>query len=128
MGLFAAAFTAASPFLIWYSTEAHAYSLLAFLGAVSVYLFARALQRPSGRTVLTLGIVSALALATHYYAALLFAVEAAILFRRAELRRAVIGAAAIVGAVGLALIPLVLAPGPGRAHRLDRAHPGSATG
>ena len=47
-GLVAAALVAVSPFLVFYSQEARAYALLTLLGALSFWLFARALRRPDG--------------------------------------------------------------------------------
>lgn len=112
-GLITAALVATSPLLVWYSQEARAYALVTLLAAASVYFFARAFNRARGRPVLWLAVVSVLALLTHYYAVLLFAVEAGILLTRPVLRRQVLWAAAAVGASGLALLPLVRAQHPG---------------
>ncbi len=114
-GLMTAAFVAVSPLLVWYSQEARAYALVTLLAAASIYFFARALDGAPGRPVLWLTVMSALALLTHYYAVLLFLVEAAILLvARPALRRPVLWAVAAVGAIGLALLPLVHAQHPGR--------------
>ena len=44
-GLFAAALTATSPLLIWYSQDVRTYALLVFLAALSFMFFAYALER-----------------------------------------------------------------------------------
>ena len=64
--------------------------------------------------MLWLTTVSVLALLTHYYAVLLFLVEAAILLVvRPALRRAVVWSVAAVGLTGIALLPLIHAQLPG---------------
>jgi mannosyltransferase len=76
-GLVAAALAALNPFLVWYSQEARAYALLALLCAVSFWLFARALKRPNEVGALAWwAVASALAIATHYFAALTVVPEA----------------------------------------------------
>jgi hypothetical protein len=107
-GLIAAGLVATSPLLVWYSQEARAYGLMALLGTISMYLFAIAARDLSRGAVIGLGAVSALALATHYFAVLLFVAQAAFLLTRRSLRGAVLWAAALVGLVALALAPLVL--------------------
>ena len=75
-GLVAAALVATNPFLVWYSQEARSYALLALLGAGSVLAFGLALRggaRPRSRGWAA---VSALAIATHYFAVFLVAAEA----------------------------------------------------
>src|SRR3954468_3866063 len=87
-GLVAAALVAVNPMLIWYSQEARAYALLVFFCALSLLYCARALrlggsadgpegERPTGdkRNLVLWGIFSALALATHYFAAFPLAAE-----------------------------------------------------
>jgi mannosyltransferase len=100
--------TALSPALIWYSQEARAYALMTFLCAVSLLMFLRSLENPTTRNLAGWALASALALATHYFAALPVAAEAAWLLARAPNRRRVAGAVGIVAAVGLALLPLAL--------------------
>jgi mannosyltransferase len=123
-GLIAAALTATSPLLIWYSQEVRPYSLLVFLSALTLLYFIRALQREEPRWVWGWAIASALALATHYFALALIAPEAIWLLLRARAGRVrVLWAYAIIGAVGIALIPL-LAEQEGRAdyiRLLDRS-------
>ncbi|MEA2349808.1 MAG: mannosyltransferase [Thermoleophilaceae bacterium] len=106
-GAVAAALTAFCPLLVWYSQEARSYALLVLLAALSMLLFLRARdERPRG--LLLWATVSALALATHYFAAFVVVPEAACLLLRARERRAAALAVAGVGAVGVALLPLLI--------------------
>lgn len=104
----AAALVACNPFLVWYSQEARAYSLLALLGAISLLLAIRAAKRPSAGLYVGWAIASALALATHYFALFLVVPEAVLLLRLAPRRRVVVAAVGFVGAAGLFLLPLAL--------------------
>jgi mannosyltransferase len=107
-GLIAAALTAFSPLLIWYSQEARSYSMLVMLTALSLLAFAYARETPAPR-VLTLWVLSsALALATHYFAAVTVVPEAAWLLVQHRRRPAVRMAVAVVAACGIALIPLAI--------------------
>jgi mannosyltransferase len=107
VGHVAAALVAVNPFLVWYSQEARAYSLLVFLGALSFWLFARARANPTPKALAAWAFASALALWTHYSAAFLVVPELALLLagRRPQLGWR-LGASAAVGAVGLALLPM----------------------
>jgi hypothetical protein len=105
-GLFAAALAAVSPLLVWYSQEARAYALFVLLGAISLLLFARALDDPSARTLAWWAVGCSLTLATHYFAVFLIAGEAAFSLHRHR-RRATILATGGIAAVALALLPLV---------------------
>jgi 4-amino-4-deoxy-L-arabinose transferase-like glycosyltransferase len=82
--LAAAALVAVNPMLIWFSQEARAYALLVALASLSALLWLRALERPQDRgRLLAWGAVTALALATHYYAAFLVGPQALWLALRA---------------------------------------------
>lgn len=105
-GLLAAALVAVNPMLLWYSQEARAYSLLALLCALSLLFCVRALRRSEKRDFLAWGVLSALALATHYFAVFPIAVEAVLLLRGRG--REALRGLAIVAATGLALAPLAL--------------------
>lgn len=122
-GLVAAALTATSPILVWYSQEARPYALLVLLCTLSFAFFARALQRPSRRNVAAWGITAALAAATHYYAAFLIVVQVAWMLDAERLRlpavRAALGAIALAGA-GLSVLLLVQLE---TAHHVFRAIP-----
>lgn len=107
-GLITAALVATSPFLIWYSQEARAYALLGLLACGSFALFVRLLKRPSGRLLATWALLSALALATHYFAAFLVAPEALWLLARARPRTHVALAVGGLTAISAALLPLAL--------------------
>ncbi len=108
-GIVAAALVAVNPMLLWYSQEARAYALFVLLTALSLLYFVRALDRGRRRDSLAWGIVSALALGTHYFAAFPIAAEALWLLRR---RGRETGGAFpgiwIIAIVGLLLTPLLL--------------------
>jgi mannosyltransferase len=105
-GLLAAALTALSPFMIWYSQEAREYMLLAALCAASLLYFAKAWHRPTTRNVALWGVFSALAVLTHAFAGFLVAPEA--LWLLYVIRdRAIAIAAGAVAAVQVALLPLL---------------------
>lgn len=107
-GWVAATLTATNPLLVWYSTEARAYSLLVLLSAVSLLLLARALTSPTRRTFLLWSATTALALATHYFSVFLIAGEIAVLLAcLPRHRRTVVLACVPVGITGLLLAPLV---------------------
>jgi mannosyltransferase len=104
-GLVAAALTAASPLLVWYSQEARAYALLVLLCALATLLAIEARDRPRARAFVLWALVSALALTTHYFAAFVVA-PLALWLLRSRRDRATLTAVAAVGVVGLALLPL----------------------
>lgn len=108
--LIAAALVALSPWLVWFSQQARAYSLVIPLSGLSFLYFLRSLKDGRRRTLMAWGAWSALAIATHYFAIFIVAAEAAWLVRALRDRlRPVLPALAIVGAVALALVPLALA-------------------
>jgi mannosyltransferase len=109
-GLIAAAIVAVNPMLIWYSQEARSYALLVFFGTLSLLFFVRALRRGEARDLALWALASALALCSHYFAFFAIAIEAVWLLvaLRDRLRPALIAIAG-VAAVGLALLPLVVA-------------------
>ncbi|HZE05593.1 MAG TPA: glycosyltransferase family 39 protein, partial [Solirubrobacteraceae bacterium] len=119
-GLIAALLTAVSPLLFWYAQEARSYSLLLLFSAIALLAFVRALQAPTRGRVLAWSLACALALATHYYAAVMIAAEgvylALVLWRRRLLTvdRIVLGAGPVV-AVGAGLTPLLISQNNGRA-------------
>jgi len=106
-GLIAAALTATSPLLIWYSQEVRTYPLLVFLSALSFLFFVYCLNRDEPRWLLAWAVASALALGTHYFAVMVVVPEAAWLLLRARASRSrAMLAIAGVGCAGLALLPL----------------------
>ncbi|MGI8512232.1 MAG: glycosyltransferase family 39 protein, partial [Solirubrobacteraceae bacterium] len=108
-GGLAALLTATCPLLVWFSQEARAYALLAFLGALSALLALRAREEPTARRLAAWAVVGALTLATHYFAAFLIAAEAVWLLVVLRGRRSVLGAVGGVTVAALALAPLALA-------------------
>ncbi|HEY0390743.1 MAG TPA: glycosyltransferase family 39 protein [Solirubrobacterales bacterium] len=105
-GIVAAALVAVNPMLVWYSQEARAYALFALLTALSLLYFLRALERGRRRDFIAWGIASALALATHYFAAFPIAAEALWLLRRRG--RETTPGIGILAAAGLLLAPLAI--------------------
>lgn len=107
-GWVAATLVATNPLLVWYSTEARAYSLLVFLSAISLLFVARVLTRPTPGTLRIWSLAAALALATHYFAAFLIVGEIAVLLGSLpSRRRAVMSACVPIGVMGILLAPLV---------------------
>ena len=120
VGLVAALIAAVNPLLVWYSHEARAYALAIPLAALSLLLFARARANPSPRSLLAWATASALAIASHYFAALVVAPEAIwLLLSVRRHRRAVAVAVALPALATLALVPLAWA---------QRLNPGTAEG
>jgi mannosyltransferase len=105
-GIVAAALVAVNPMLVWYSQEARAYALFALLTALSLLYFARALEGGRRRDFVAWGIASALALATHYFAAFPIVAEALWLLRRRG--RETAPGLGILAAAGLLLAPLAI--------------------
>jgi mannosyltransferase len=114
VALVVATLAAVNPLLIWYSQEARSYSLFALFAGLSFWLFARLLREQSDRDLVLWTVASALALATHYFAAFVVAPEAAWLLLRARDRRRPALAVVALLAVGGALLPLLV-----RQRRLD---------
>jgi uncharacterized membrane protein len=108
-GLIAAALAACNPMLIWYSQEARAYSLMVAMASLSLLAFVHLLSsRPTGRWFVAWAVAASLTLATHYYGLVAVVPEALWLLwaHRRDLR--MWSAICLVGAVGLALLPLAL--------------------
>lgn len=105
-GLLAAALVAVNPMLLWYSQEARAYAMLALFCALSLLYCLRALRDGRPRDFTLGGVFSALALATHYFAAFPLAAEIVLLLRRR--RRATLRGLWIVGLVAALLAPLAI--------------------
>lgn len=105
-GILAAALVAVNPMLLWYSQEARAYALLMLLTSLSLLYFVRGLEHGRRRDLTVWGLISGLALATHYFAVFPIAAEAVWLLHRR--RREAIRGAAVVAAFGVALAPLAI--------------------
>ena len=110
----AAAVVALSPIAVWYSQEARAYALATLLAGVSLVFFAREITGRGRSTANCAGwaLASALALCTHYFAALVVVPVALWLLVRARDRRAAAIAALVPAATALALFPLATAQTP----------------
>jgi hypothetical protein len=84
----AAALVAVNPMLVWFSQEARAYALFAFIAAASLLFWARAYMRGGQTRDLVLwGIASAAAVSTHYFAAFLILPQAVWLLVTLRTRR-----------------------------------------
>ena len=97
-GLIAAALVTFNPYLIWYSQEARAYSLVVLLIGAGLVAFAYANSNPTGRVMAAWAILSGLALTTEYYAFLVVLPQALWLIWAHRRRREV-----WLGLAGLAL-------------------------
>jgi mannosyltransferase len=97
-----------NPLLVWYSQEARAYMLLALLTGASFLLFERALRGGGRRELAGWALVSAGALATHYFALFVVVPEALWLLLRARSRRHAAMAVGAVALAGAALLPLAV--------------------
>ena len=62
VALFAAAFVALNPYLVWYSQEARSYALMVLFAPRALVYFARSLERPSPASLAIWALASALAL------------------------------------------------------------------
>jgi 4-amino-4-deoxy-L-arabinose transferase-like glycosyltransferase len=103
-GVVAAALTATSSLLIWYSQEARAYELAVLLSGASLLAFAYVREDPSPRWVAAWVIAAFLALATEYYAVLIVAPEALWLLYLHRRRRTLYTG---LGALALCCAPLL---------------------
>jgi uncharacterized membrane protein len=107
-GIMFASLTACSALLVWYSQEARSYELLVLFSAVALLAFTYARADPSPGWLWLWGVAGALSLATHYYAVVAVAPQAAWLLVERRHSRSVQIAVAAVAVCGLALIPLAL--------------------
>jgi 4-amino-4-deoxy-L-arabinose transferase-like glycosyltransferase len=109
-GLLAAALTATSPFMIWYSQEARPYALFVLLSALAFLFFVQTLEGRGSLWLWAWAIASILAFSTHYFGFLLTAIEAAwLLWRMHRWRAEVALSIGVVGAAALPLVPLAAA-------------------
>lgn len=102
------ALVACNPFLVWYSQEARAYSMLVLMSACTLLAFAYALERPRALPLTLWAISCGLALTTHYYAVIVIVPEAVWLLYEHRRARAVQAGIAAVICIGLALLPLAV--------------------
>lgn len=106
-GLIAAALVACNPFLIWYSQDARAYSLMVALATVSLLAFVRLLtSAPTGRWLAVWAVAASLTIATHYYGVIAVAPQAAWLMWKYRRELRMWSAICALAAVGVALLPL----------------------
>jgi mannosyltransferase len=108
VGLICALLIAVNAYHIAYGQEARSYSLLVLLVTLSSLAFLRTLERPSRTNILLYTVTSVLSVYTHFFAALVLAAQwlsLALLKPRPRVRKAIFGAAAVIG---LLLVPLVI--------------------
>jgi Dolichyl-phosphate-mannose-protein mannosyltransferase len=105
-GVIAGVLVALSPLMVWYSQEARAYALATLLSTITILCFVAFLQGRDERWLAGWAVSSALGLATHYFVAFVVAPELVWLAWRFSRDRRVLGAVALVVAVGVALVPL----------------------
>ncbi len=94
--------------LIWFSQDARAYALVFLLTALSFLFFARARRSDAKRDLAWWAACSALAIATHYFAAFVVLPEAALLWLGSGNRRRAGLAIAAVAAAAALLLPIAL--------------------
>ena len=89
----AAVLVAVNPLFVWFSQEARAYSLFAFVGTLSLLFCVRARTRGRTHDLVLWGVASAAALSTHYFAIFLVLPEAVwlLLSHRRRWRRVLVG-------------------------------------
>src|SRR4051794_11762208 len=106
-GVIVAALAAVNPLLVWFSQEARAYALLVLLTTAALVVYAQLLERVTGGRLALWAVLSALALATHYFAIFVIAPQLVwLVWRRRD--RAVLAAGAVVALTGAALLPLMI--------------------
>jgi 4-amino-4-deoxy-L-arabinose transferase-like glycosyltransferase len=108
VGLAVAAIVAVEPMLVWYSQDARAYALLVLLSTAALLFFVRARRTGAARDLAWWAVLSALALAVHYFAVFPLAIEAAWLLLAARPLRRVLFAVGGVAVAGAALAPIAL--------------------
>ncbi len=120
VGLIAALLTAVNPLLFWYSQESRTYSMLVLTSATSLLALLWALEQPSRGRLLTWGLAAALAILSHYFAAVIVVPEA--IWLALSLRgRGQLGSGDIAISFGppvvisAALVPLLIQQNDGRA-------------
>jgi 4-amino-4-deoxy-L-arabinose transferase-like glycosyltransferase len=106
VGVIVAALVACNPLLVWYSQEARAYALLVLFTSIALLAFVHLRTSATYRWTITWAIAAALAMATHYYAAVAIVPEAIWLLahhrRRRQIRIAVV--AIVVWGLPMALL------------------------
>jgi mannosyltransferase len=107
----AAAFVAVNPLFVWYSQEARAYALFVLTAALAMLCFLRALRRPSPGRMAAFALSGSLALLSHYFAVFLLIGMAIWLVWEKSRWRAALPAVGVLALVGVALLPLISAPG-----------------
>jgi uncharacterized membrane protein len=108
IGYLALLFLTFSPILLRYSTEMRCYTLLIFLLIMATYVFVLASKKPSRKLWLIYGVLIALSMWTHYYAALPILAQMA--WRALKLRKKFFTRDFIIGIVFSAVLFLSWLP------------------
>jgi mannosyltransferase len=104
--LAAAAFVAVNPTLVWYSQDARAYAMVAFLAGVATWLCLRARDEPSPGRLVLWAVAAALTMYTHYTGGFVVAAQGLLLlpaFRRTG-ARGIVPAGALLAAAAAGLL------------------------
>jgi mannosyltransferase len=102
---------AVNPLFVWYSQEARAYELYVLAAALALLCFLRAEFNPTPRRLAAFALSGSLALLTHYFGVFLLIPMCLWLLRRRQTWRVTLPAVGVIGAVGVALLPLISAQG-----------------
>jgi 4-amino-4-deoxy-L-arabinose transferase-like glycosyltransferase len=109
--LVCAVFVAVNPLFVWYSQEARAYGLSVLTGALAMLCFLRLLKEPTRRRAWAFALTGSLALLSHYFTVFILIPMALWLLWERRTRKVALPVIAVIGLVGAALVPLVLAQG-----------------
>jgi mannosyltransferase len=110
VGLFFAAFVALNPHLVYFSQEARSYPFLVLFTTLGIAFFAQSLRAPSRKALALWAGASAFALMSHYFAVFLVVPEGIwLLWWLGRTHRQALAPIAVVGLVGVALLPLARA-------------------
>lgn len=107
-GLIAALLVAVNPFLIWFSQDVRVYALVFLLAILGLLLFARVLDRPTPGRFVAWGIVSGLAMMTHYFAGFIVLAEILLLLLLAGNLKWTVVSTLIASALALIVVPVGL--------------------
>jgi hypothetical protein len=105
--LLCAAIVAVDPLFVWYSQEARVYALFVLTAAIAMLCFLRAEREPTPGHMAAFALSGSVAMLTHYFAVFLVVPMILWLGREPLRRRRALPAAAALGLVGLALLPLI---------------------
>lgn len=104
-GAIAAVLLAIHPFVVEWGQQLRAYSMVLFLTLAATLLLVRAVEQPSTVRIVSYAVVAALAVYTHFFAALVLGAHAlSLLLLRPVPRRLIIGAGVVGGVLVLPVL------------------------